>query len=129
MANLRQNSVSDPPASSLVKKSFKVTDTVENTGLGASLPSRTVYLLSTTTEEKDTVQWLEGVRSVPAVQAGATNTGTVKVTIPAWTAAGTYYLLACANRKSRCLTLTWAMIARRQPLRSLSSSPNSWNRM
>jgi hypothetical protein len=74
---------------------------VANTGLGASLPSKTVYLLSTTTDEKDTVEWLQGVRAVPAVAAGATSTGSVKVTIPAWTAAGTYYLLACANRDAQ----------------------------
>ena len=78
MADLRATAVSDPPASSLVKKSFQVTDTVENIGLGASLPSRTIFLLSTTTDEKDTVQWLQAVRSVPAVPAGATNTGTLQ---------------------------------------------------
>ena len=40
---------------------------------------------------------LTGTRSVPALAPGGQSQGTVNVTVPVGTAAGTYFLIACAD--------------------------------
>ncbi|HEU5321354.1 MAG TPA: CARDB domain-containing protein, partial [Methylomirabilota bacterium] len=73
-----------------------VTDTTLNTGGGPATATTTSFYLSanTTVDAGDT---LLGSRSIPALAAGASHTGSVTVTVPAGTAPGTYFLLAQAD--------------------------------
>jgi len=63
-------------------------------GAGAST---TRYYLSTDGAKDTGDKLLSGARSVPALGVGASSTGTATVTVPANTALGVYYLLACAD--------------------------------
>jgi subtilase family serine protease len=71
-------------------------DTTRNQGAGTAAPSITSFYLSAnaTLEAGDV---LLGSRSVPALASGASDTGTVSVTLPAGTATGTWYLFAKAD--------------------------------
>jgi subtilisin family serine protease len=95
--DLVENAVSAPPATRARHTSFKVTDTVHNLGTVASGPSTTRYYLSLdgTKGAGDTL--LTGGRGVPSLAAGASQSGTVTVTIPLATAPDIYFLLACAD--------------------------------
>jgi hypothetical protein len=106
LSDLIETSVSDPPAATLAGGSFSVTDTAKNQGNGNAIASTTQYYLSVDNKTKITVDdiLLTGSRSVPALAGlpiGESSTGTVDVTIPSSTAAGTYYLLACADDKKK----------------------------
>ncbi|MFY9558608.1 MAG: CARDB domain-containing protein [Terriglobales bacterium] len=96
LPDLTETSVSNPPATVLDGGSFSVTDTVRNIGSGAAAASTTRYYLSTT-PSKGGAHRLTGSRAVPSLASGATSSGTVTVTVSAGTAAGTYFLLACAD--------------------------------
>jgi subtilase family serine protease len=100
VSDLIETSVDNPPAAALPEGSFSVTDTAQNQGNANAGSSTTRYYLSVD-KIKGTVDILltgtTGTRSVPALGPGATSTGTVDVTIPSSTAAGAYYLLACAD--------------------------------
>ena len=89
--------LSDPPATVAASASFAVTDTTQNAGTGSAPASTTRYYLSTNTVRDAGDVLLSGVRAVPALGAGAGSTGSVTVTIPASTAVGPYFLLACAD--------------------------------
>ena len=89
--------LSDPPATVAASASFTATDTTQNAGTGGGFASTTRYYLSTNTLRDAGDVLLTGVRAVPALGAGATSSGSVTVTIPATTAVGPYYLLACAD--------------------------------
>ncbi len=95
--DLQVTSVSNPPPTAVVGGSFSVTDTTTNAGTAAAGASTTRYFLSTDAVITSSDNLLTGVRSVPSLAAGASSGGTVTVTIPAGTAAGTYYLGACAD--------------------------------
>jgi subtilase family serine protease len=95
--DLMETSVSDPPALVAIGGSFSVTDTVINQGPVSAKASTTRYYLSTDTTKNSGDKVLTKTRSVPVLEPGAVSTGTVTVTIPTTTAAGTYYLLACAD--------------------------------
>jgi subtilase family serine protease len=73
-----------------------ITDTTRNDGAGDAPASTTSYYLSAdpTLESSDV---LIGSRPVPLLTPGGSNTGSVTVTIPAGTAAGTYSIFAVAN--------------------------------
>jgi hypothetical protein len=97
LPDLRETAVSNPPASRNAGQSFSVTDTVQNFGSVAAGSSTTRYYLSTDTAKDDGDRRLTGTRSVPTLNSGQSSTGTVSVTIPSTTPAGTYHLLACAD--------------------------------
>src|SRR5207248_8510847 len=96
LPDLTESSVTNPPATVLDGGSFSVTDTVQNIGSAPAAASITRYYLSTTTS-KSGARLLTGSRAVPSLAPGATSSGTVTVTVSAGTAAGTYFLLACAD--------------------------------
>ena len=77
-------------------QAISVSDTIRNQGGGTSSPTTTRFYLSTnaTLEAGDVAL---GSRAVPAIAAGASDTGTVSLTIPAGTATGAYFLLAKAD--------------------------------
>jgi subtilase family serine protease len=80
--------------------SFSVTDTVQNVGPGPSVASKTRYYLSLDAVKSADDTLLTGTHSVPGLEAGASHTATVTVTIPAGTALNAYFLLACADDQS-----------------------------
>jgi subtilase family serine protease len=92
--------VSNPPAVAKPGTGFAVTDTVTNQGLVASASSTTRYYISVDAAKDIADRLLTGTRSVSALAAGASSSGTVTVTIPATLPIGTYYLLACADDTS-----------------------------
>jgi len=95
--DLVETSVSNPPTSATKGTAIEVTDTTGNQGGTPAAASTTRYYLSLDTSKNAGDTLLAGSRSVPALAAGATSSGTVPVTIPTLTASGTYYLLACAD--------------------------------
>jgi subtilase family serine protease len=97
-ADLVVTALSEPPALAPASSSFSVTDTTRNAGLTGSAPATsTRYYLSINTVRDGADVLLTGTRAVPALAAGAASSGTVTVTIPATTAVGPYFLLACAD--------------------------------
>ena len=84
------------PSKGRAGQSIKVADTTGNPGPGPAGISTTRYFLSTDPilDAGDTAL---GFRSVPALQPGGSNKGSVNVTIPAATAPGTYYVIAKAD--------------------------------
>jgi subtilase family serine protease len=73
-----------------------VTDTVRNQGGGMAAASNTRFYLSVNST-LDAADTMLGARAVPPIAPGASNAGSVSLTIPAGTAAGLYYLLAKAD--------------------------------
>lgn len=99
--DLIETSVSNPPAAAAPSGTFPVTDTAKNQGTLGAGASTTRYYLSIDTVKDGGDILLTGTRSVAALAAGATSTGTVNtVTVPSATALATYYLLACADNLS-----------------------------
>ena len=76
--------------------SLTITDTIRNAGGGAAPVSTTRYYFSVNASLEPTDALL-GSRVVPALAAGATDTGSVTVALPAGTATGSYYLIAKAD--------------------------------
>ena len=78
-------------------RSFPITDTTKNQGTGSAAASTTKYYLSTTTSKTSSSVLLSGTRSVAALAAGETSTGSVTVIVPSGITRTTYYALACAD--------------------------------
>jgi subtilase family serine protease len=95
--DLVENTVSAPPTTKARGTTFPITDTVQNLGAVASGASTTRYYLSLDAVKSAGDTLLGGSRTVPALAAGASHSGTVTVTIPAATPLNTYVLLACAD--------------------------------
>jgi len=76
----------------------QLSDTLLNQGSGNAAASYTGYYLSTTPTKSGSSVQLGATRSVSALPSGASSAGTTMVTIPASTAAGSYYLIACADQ-------------------------------
>jgi hypothetical protein len=95
--DLVETAVTDPPATAVLGNQFSVTDTAKNQGNGTAGASTTRYYLSLDTLKGGGDKLLTGTRAVPSLVAGAQSSGTVTVTVPAGTAANSYYLLACAD--------------------------------
>jgi subtilase family serine protease len=94
--DLVETAVSNPPANATPGSSFSVSDTAQNNGAVGTAASTTRYYLSLdATQGADKL--LTGTRAVGTLAAGASSPGTVSVTIPTTTAAGSYFLLACAD--------------------------------
>jgi subtilase family serine protease len=73
-----------------------IVETTRNQGAGDSAPSATLFYLSSNTV-LDAADVLLGSRAIGPLAAGAAEAGSTTVTIPAGTAAGTYYILAQAD--------------------------------
>jgi len=95
--DLLTSAVGNPPASAVLGTSFAVTDTVRNTGLVGAGSSTTRYYLSLDTVKDAADVQMSGYRSVPGLAPGAVSAGSATVTVPATTAPGSYWLLACAD--------------------------------
>jgi hypothetical protein len=98
-ADLTVSAVSTNPAAALPGGTMAISDTTANALASASGSYTQYYLSKTTTLVKSGsgAATLLGQRYIPALAASASSTGSVNVTIASNTAAGTYYLFACAN--------------------------------
>jgi subtilase family serine protease len=99
LPDLAVTSVSNPPANTAPGSTFVVTDTVTNQGTIGASTGRNQYYLTVTGVKSGAVP-LTGFRTVYTVAAGASNTGTATLTVPAGTPSGTYLVLACADDTS-----------------------------
>jgi Tol biopolymer transport system component len=95
--DLRQETVSNPPAQAVPGSNFIVSDTVHNASLVTSFAATTRYYLSEDPFRSAGDLLLTGKRSVPALAAGVVNQGSAKPTVPSSTPFGVYYFLACAD--------------------------------
>jgi len=95
--DLVTGAVGNPPATKVRGTSFTMADTAQNLGVVASSASKTRYYLSADTAKSAGDVLLTGARSVPALPAGASQSGSKAVKIPAATTPGSYYVLACAD--------------------------------
>lgn len=77
--------------------SASIGDTVLNQGAGLAAASATRFYLSSDTTLDGADVRLAGGRAVPPLATNASSSGTTVVTIPAETAAGTYWILAVAD--------------------------------
>ncbi len=84
------------PSSAVRGSTISVTDTTRNQGGGDAAASITKLYLSTNTTY-DAGDTNLGERGVPALTAGATNTGSTNVTIPAVLSVGPYYIIAVSD--------------------------------
>ena len=84
------------PATAAAGSPFTVSDTTRNQGAGNANGSTTRFYLSvnSTLDGADVVL---GSRTVPALAAGASDTAAASLTLPAGTAAGSYYVIAQAD--------------------------------
>ncbi len=76
--------------------SITVTSTTKNQGGGQAAESTTKFYLSTNKTYGNGDVWL-GDRAIGSLDPGKTNAGSTTLTIPAGTAAGSYYILALAD--------------------------------
>jgi hypothetical protein len=97
MPDLVITTVSNPVASAMPGGSFSASDTVTNQGSGTAAASSTRYYLSLDAIRNSSDIRLTGSRGVGSLASGGTSSGSVTVTVPSTTAAGTYRLLACAD--------------------------------
>jgi N-acetylneuraminic acid mutarotase len=97
LPDLQESAVTNPPSSAAVRSSFKVSDTVTNFGSVTATQSTTGFYLSTNPASVTGAVLLMGSRKVPGVAPASSSTGLTTVTIPAGTALGSYYLIACAD--------------------------------
>lgn len=84
------------PSTAVVGGTMTVTDTTQNAGGGAAPASTTEFYLSTNLT-RDPSDVLIGSRAVRSLAAGAINSGSSVLTIPAATAPGTYFIIAAAD--------------------------------
>ena len=100
-ADLVVTSVSNPPTSALLGSTFAVTETTANQG--NAITSRTTvthYFLSADRFKDVSDTRFASSRAVDYLSPAEMSTGTVTLTVPA-AAAGTYFLLACADGTSQ----------------------------
>ena len=95
--NLVATAVSNPPGTARIGGSFSVTDSTQNRGSAPSVASTTHYYLSADRVKGAGDGLLTGGRNVPILAPNAVSTGAAVVTIPTTIAAGTYFILACAD--------------------------------
>lgn len=132
-------SISKPPAAIVPGNGFSITDTTDNLGPVQANPSSTEYFFQRIGPTPQPTVVL-GRRSIPALAPGASSTGMVSVTVPTETAAGFYWLIACAddppqvldgNPKNNCLaapsdvqvTESWAPNGSAVALRARQPAP------
>ena len=122
--------MNNPPAGAAPGTTFAVTAAVQNPSPVTAPASTLRYYLSANALKDGADVLLTGTRSVPALLAGATSSGSTTVTVPATIALGTYYVLACADDK---LVVNEAdetnnCIARRGPRLSWRVPISCWRR-
>ncbi|MGH9147578.1 MAG: CARDB domain-containing protein [Vicinamibacterales bacterium] len=102
--DLAIDAVAAPP-SGAAGAMIAVTDSTHNKGGGAAAATvTTFYLSANVTISADDI--LLGSRTVPAVAASGTSTGTTTWTIPGTTAAGVYYIVAKADASDQVAETT-----------------------
>ena len=84
------------PAAAGAGDTVVVTDTTRNQG-GADSPASSTSFYLSTNSQIDAADVFVGFRWVPELDAGMSNAGSVSVTIPGSTPAGSYYILAKAD--------------------------------
>jgi len=84
------------PASAGPGQTITVGDTTRNSGVVAAPASKTYFYLSSD-YSLDAADIYLGSRDVPALAAGASNTGTIPVTLPDTMAPGTWYIIVKAD--------------------------------
>ncbi|HET7219571.1 MAG TPA: CARDB domain-containing protein [Vicinamibacterales bacterium] len=92
-----QVSVLTAPARAALGGTISVTDTTRNAGAGDANTSRTAFYLSVNASYDAGDTPLGAWRSIPALAAGAQNSGTTQITLPASAGPGKWYLLARAD--------------------------------
>ncbi len=85
------------PASAGPGQTITVGATTKNSGTVAAPASTTYFYLSANSSLDTAVDTYLGSRAVPALAAGATNTGTISVTLPGSMATATWYIIAKAD--------------------------------
>jgi subtilase family serine protease len=85
------------PTAAGAGSTITINDTTKNNGPGSAEASTTRFYLSTDTGLDGADLPLNGSRTVPALSAGGTSSGTTSVTIPAGTLTGNYYVIAKAD--------------------------------
>jgi subtilase family serine protease len=94
-ADLSVTAVSVPAAAG-AGDSVTVADTTKNQG-GADAPASTTSFYLSVNSQIDGADVLLGFRAVPPLDTGVSNPGSVSLTIPVGTPAGSYYILAKAD--------------------------------
>ena len=94
--DLAVSAVTVLPTATGAGMTITISDTTKNNGPGASPASTTRFYLSTD-GSLDGTDTLLGSRSVPALSAAGTNSGTTSVTVPTSTTAGYYNIIAKAD--------------------------------
>jgi len=84
------------PSTAAVGATLTITDTTKNQGGGGADSTTTRFYLTASTV-LDASAAVLGSRAIPALAAGATNSGSTTVTIPAGTATGNHYIIAKAD--------------------------------
>jgi len=84
------------PATAVAGQTISVSDSTKNGG-AEGVPATTTEFYVSANSILDASDILLGSRSVPALGAGATSSGTTAVAIPAGTAPGTWYIIAKAD--------------------------------
>jgi len=97
LPDLRVTALANPPTQRTRGTKFKVTDTVNNAGLVRAGASTVRYYLSKDKLRNKGDRLLTGSRAVKALGVKRSNRGSTTLTVPARTALGRYYLLACAD--------------------------------
>ncbi|MGH9244371.1 MAG: CARDB domain-containing protein [Acidimicrobiales bacterium] len=95
--DLRERSISNPPATIVQGGRFTVTDTAFNGGGTAAPQTYTRYYLSTDMVKSGNDKVFKAKRLVPGLGVDALSTGNRVVRVGRGWAPGTYYLLACAD--------------------------------
>ena len=95
--DLTETSVSTYSTVSGAGASIPVSDTASNPSSWNAGVSFTQYYLSPLSTKTSSAHLLTGNRSVAALAAGTTSSGTATVTVPSDMAVGSYYLLGCAD--------------------------------
>jgi hypothetical protein len=96
-ADLVVTALTNPPSTISPGGSHSVTDTTRNQGAGAAGTSTTRFYYSLDQTKSGGDILLTGTDAIPALAPATEASDTVSVTVPAGTAAGTYFLLACAD--------------------------------
>ncbi len=103
-ADLTVTMVNNPPSAAAPGTSFTIGDTTANEGtLAVTVTTTTRYFLSLDTERSPDDVVLTATRSVAALAAGASSSGTRSTSVPDSTTLGTYYVLACADDQARVI--------------------------
>lgn len=96
-ADLITSQMSNPPPTAMVGASFTVTDRVANVGTVNAGQTTTRYYLSINGVQIVGATHI-GQRTTTPIPAGSSDAGNATVTIPPGTAAGAYFIIACADR-------------------------------